>query len=100
MMIDKIILLFWILLFCSSCTATQTPVAAEYPEMPDAYRDNDKNKANRNPIGMSIYDAAEKEAEEEYFGAEVISLEESRRILKERREAEEGKTGSSGKSPE
>jgi hypothetical protein len=34
---------------------------------------------------MSIYDAAETLAEEEYFGAEVVSLEESKRILSERK---------------
>ena len=54
--------------------------------MPEAYRNSDyKDLSKRNPYGMSIYDAAETLAEEEYFGAEVVSLEESKRILSERR---------------
>ena len=38
---------------------------------------------------MSIFDKAEDLAEEEYFGAEVVSLEESRRILSERKKQKE-----------
>ena len=84
-MIDNVILLSVVLLFCSSCTATKPPGITEYPRMPDEYRDNGNDKANRNPFGMSIYDAAEAEAEEDYFGTEVVSLEESRRIINERK---------------
>ena len=74
-----------ILLLCSSCSTATKPVAREYPRMPDEYRNNDDNKGSRNSIGMSIYDAAETEAEEDYFGTEVVPLEESKRILAERK---------------
>ncbi|MEA3469719.1 MAG: hypothetical protein U9R57_16060 [Thermodesulfobacteriota bacterium] len=57
--------------------------------MPDAYRNKDISK--RNPFGMSIYDAAETLAEEEYAGTEVVSLEESKRILSERKKQQEEK---------
>ncbi|HID71033.1 MAG TPA: hypothetical protein EYP35_11435 [Desulfobacterales bacterium] len=87
-MIDKIIILFAVLLFCSSCTASKAPETVQYPKMPKEYRDKDMDKGSRNAIGMSIYDAAETEAEEDYFGTEVVPLEESRRILKERKQKE------------
>ena len=74
-----------VLLFCSSCSTAPAPVAREYPRMPDEYRDNSDNKGSRNSIGMSVYDAAETQAEEDYFGTEVVPLEESRRILAERK---------------
>lgn len=47
------------------------------------------DKGSRNAIGMSIYDTAETEAEEDYFGTEVVPLEESRRILSERKKQQE-----------
>ena len=72
-----------ILLLCSSCSTATKPVAKEYPRMPDDYRNNESG--SRNAIGMGIYDAAETEAEEDYFGTEVVPLEESKRILAERK---------------
>ena len=74
-----------VLLLCSSCSTATKPVAREYPRMPDEYRNNNDSKGSGNPIGMSVYDAAETEAEEDYFGAEVVPLEESKRILTERK---------------
>jgi len=60
------------------------------PRMPDTYRNSDYKDLNkRNPYGMSIFDKAEDLAEEEYLGAEVVSLEESRRILSERKKQKE-----------
>ena len=84
-MIKNLLLASFFLQFVIGCASSNAPQNAEYPRMPDAYRDNGNNKANRNPLGMSIYDAAETEAEEDYFGVEVVSLEESQRILKERK---------------
>jgi hypothetical protein len=84
-MIKNLLLVLFFLQFFIGCASTAVQQNAEYPRMPDAYRDNDNNKASRNPMGMAIYDAAEAEAEEDYFGAEVVSLEESQRILKERK---------------
>ena len=91
-MINKIVLLSLIALLSSSCATTKQSEIAEYPRMPDDYRNNDhgyrsngNNVANRNPLGMSIYDAAETEAEENYFGVEVVPLEESQKILSERK---------------
>ncbi len=84
-MIKNLLLASFFLQFVIGCASTNAPQNAEYPRMPDAYRDNGNNKANRNPLGMSIYDAAETEAEEDFFGVEVVSLEESQRILKERK---------------
>jgi hypothetical protein len=40
---------------------------------------------------MSIYDEAEILAEEEYFGSEVVPLEESRKILNERKKKKKEK---------
>jgi len=62
-----------------------------YPRMPEAYRSNDyhklkQGKPNINPAGFAIYDHAETEAEEDYFGVEVVPLEESQKILKKRKE--------------
>jgi hypothetical protein len=89
-MIYKLIVLSGLLLFCASCTAKKTSEITEYPRMPDAYRKSDyKSISKRNPYGMSIYDEAEILAEEEYFGSEVVPLEESRRILNERKKQKE-----------
>lgn len=76
--------------------ATKEPASdiPYYPRMPDAYRNNDyyhktkQGSANINPAGYAIYDHAESEAEDDYFGVEVVPLEESQRILKERRAKE------------
>lgn len=58
--------------------------------MPDDYRKSDyKGISKRNPYGMSVYDQAEILAEEEYFGAEVVPLEESKKILNERKKQKE-----------
>ncbi len=91
-MIKNLLLASFLLQFVIGCASTNAPQNAEYPRMPDAYRgdgsnyrENGNNVANRNPLGMSIYDAAETEAEEDYFGVEVVPLEESQRILKERK---------------
>ena len=89
MIANKLVFL-GILIFCSSCTVSKTNEIEEYPRMPDDYRNNDyKDLSKRNPYGMSVYDEAEVLAEEEYFGAEVVPLEESRRILKERKKKRE-----------
>ena len=75
-----------LVLFNSAALAADLPESSQLPRMPEAYRNSDyKDFSKRNPYGMSIYDAAETAAEEEYFGAEVLSLEESRRILSERK---------------
>ncbi len=84
-MIKNLLLASFLLQFVIGCASTNAPQHSEYPRMPDAYRDNDNNVATRNPYGMSIYDVAETEAEEDYFGVEVVPLEESQRILKERK---------------
>lgn len=83
--INRIGLVLATVLLCSSCSTATTPVAREYPRMPDAYRDKEDNKGSGNVIGMSIFDAAEQEAEDDYFGTEVVPLEESKRILAERK---------------
>jgi len=83
----KQLLAVTILLFFSSVAfASDLPDSSELPRMPEAYRNSDyKDMSKRNPYGMSIYDAAETLAEEEYSGVEVVSLEESKRILSERK---------------
>ena len=88
-MIRRILPAAIFVLFSSVAISADLPDSSKLPRMPDAYRNNDyKDISKRNPYGMSIYDVAEKEAEEDIFGSEVISLEESRRILKERKEQE------------
>ncbi len=85
-MIKPLLAVTILLIFSSLALAEDLPDSAELPRMPEAYRNSDyKDMSKRNPYGMSIYDAAETLAEEEYFGAEVVSLEESRRILSERK---------------
>ena len=76
-----------LVLFSSVAISADLPDSSELPRMPDAYRN--KGMSKRNPYGMSIYDAAETMAEEEYFGTEVVSLEESKRILSERKKQQE-----------
>ena len=85
-MIKKFLAVMILLLFSSVAISADLPDSSQLPRMPDAYRNSDyKDFSKRNPYGMSIYDAAETLAEEEYFGVEVVSLEESRRILSERK---------------
>ena len=85
-MIKKILLLMILVLFGSVAISADLPDSSELPRMPDSYRKNDyKDLSKRNPYGMSIYEVAEQEAEDNYFGSEVVSLEESKRILKERK---------------
>ncbi len=85
-MILKFPVVISLLLISSVAISAELPDSSELPRMPDAYRNNDyKDLTKRNPYGMSIYDVAEREAEEDIFGSEVISLEESKRILSERR---------------
>ncbi len=85
-MIKKILAVTILVLFSSVAISADLPESSELPRMPDTYRNsNYKDMSKRNPYGMSLYDIAEREAEEEYFGAEVVSLEESKRILKERK---------------
>lgn len=87
-MTKRIAFIATIMLFSSSVIAAGLPEdTSTLPRMPDEYRN--KNKASRNPLGMSIYDAAETAAEEDYFGSVVVPLEESKRILKERKKAQE-----------
>jgi hypothetical protein len=101
----KLFILLLLLAVLSGCagTGSDEQKVSEYPEMPEAYRDgsygyreNGNNVANRNPLGMSIYDAAETIADEEYFGTVVVPLDESRKILEERKlkkqQSEKGKT--------
>lgn len=84
-------------MFSSVVIAADLPDSSKLPRMPREYRNNDyRDFSKRNPYGMSLYDVAEKEAEEDIFGSEVISLEESERILSERREIEASKKSSSG----
>ena len=96
-MIKKILLIATLLLFSSSVIAAGLPDdSSKLPRMPDEYRN--RNKTSRNPIGMSIYDAAETAAEEDYFGSEVISLEESKRILSERKKEQKKEISNQGVS--
>lgn len=89
-MIKKFLVVSSLVLFSSVAIASDLPKSSELPRMPEAYRNNDyKDLSKRNPYGMSIYAEAEELAEEEYFGAEVVSLEESRRILSERKKQKE-----------
>ncbi len=92
-----------IMLLFSSCSSptnvsTDLPDSSKLPRMPDEYRDKDQRKVD--PVGMWVYDAAETQAEDDYFGVEVLSLEESKRILKERKEAQESVTSGSVKETE
>ena len=85
-MIKRIVVVTMLVLFSSVAISADLPDSSQLPRMPDAYRNNGyKDFSKRNPYGMSIYDAAETLAEEEYFGVEVVSLEESKRILSERK---------------
>lgn len=85
-MIRRILPVAIFVLFSSMAISADLPDSSKLPRMPDAYRNNDyKDLSKRNPYGMSIYDVAEKKAAEGLFGSEVLSLEESQRILKERR---------------
>ena len=89
-MINKFLIVSSFVLFSSVAISADLPDSSKLPRMPDAYRNNDyKDLSKRNPYGMSIYAEAENLAEEEYFGAEVVSLEESRRILSERKKQKE-----------
>lgn len=90
----KLFVLSLLLTVISGCAATGSDEqkVSEYPKMPEEYRDgsygyrqNGNNVANRNPLGMSIYDAAETIADEEYYGTVVVPLDESRKILEERK---------------
>ena len=85
-MIKQIVVATMLVFFSSVAISSDLPDSSELPRMPEAYRNSDyKDLSKRNPYGMSIYDAAETLAEEEYFGAEVVSPEESKRILSERK---------------
>ena len=86
-MMKRCLVLMILVLFSSVAISADLPDSSELPRMPDAYRN--KGISKRNPYGMSIYDAAETLAEEEYYGVEVVSLEESKRILSERRKQQE-----------
>lgn len=89
-MIKKFLVVSSLVFFSSVVIAADLPESSKLPRMPDAYRNSDyKDLSKRNPYGMSIYAEAEELAEEEYFGAEVVSLEESRRILSERKKQKE-----------
>ncbi len=90
MMINKILLVAVLIFLSSVAISGELPDSSELPRMPDAYRSSDsKGLSNRNPIGMSVYDTAEKEMEEDMFGSEVVSLEKSKRILSERKKQQE-----------
>ncbi len=86
-MIIRFLTVAVIVLFSSVALSADLPDSSKLPRMPDAYRNSGyKDLSKRNPYGMSIYDIAEREAEEDIFGSEVVSLEESKRILKERKQ--------------
>lgn len=86
-MIKTIIGALLLLHFSTLAMAVDLPDSSELPRMPDAYRNNDyRDFSKRNPYGMSIYDRAEIEAENEYSETVVVPLEESQRILKKRKE--------------
>lgn len=87
---QKFLVIISMLLVCS-CSAstnvsTDLPESSKLPRMPDEYRDKDKRITD--PVGMWVYDAAETQADEDYFGVEVLSIEESQKILRDRNEAE------------
>ncbi len=89
-----------IMLLVSSCSAptnvsTDLPESSKLPRMPDEYRDKDKRITD--PVGMWVYDAAESQADDDYFGVEVLSLEESQEILRDRKEAEKNNSLSTEK---
>jgi len=89
-MIKIILVVSSLVLFISAAISADLPDSSKLPRMPDTYRNSDYKDLNkRNPYGMSIFDKAEDLAEEEYFGAEVVPLEESRRILSERKKQKE-----------
>ncbi|MCK5070704.1 MAG: hypothetical protein KAR01_09180 [Desulfocapsa sp.] len=89
-MIQKFIFVTIICLFGTVAVSADLPDSSKLPRMPDAYRNNDyKDLTKRNPFGMSVYDVAEREAEEDLFSTEVVSLEESRKILEERKRKKE-----------
>lgn len=92
-MIKRFLVVAMLLFFSSVAIAADLPDSSKLPRMPDAYRNNGyKDMNKRNPYGMSIYDVAEREAEEDIFGSEVLSLEESQRILKERKAKQKKQT--------
>lgn len=96
--VQILVLLLIVLLGCS-CSPSPTissrlPDSSELPRMPDEYRDKDKRMTD--PIGMWVYDAAETQADEDYFGVEVLSLEESQRILKDRKAVQKNDSLSRG----
>ena len=89
-MIKRFLVGIILVFFSSVAISADLPESSKLPRMPDAYRNNDyKNLSKRNPYGMSIYDVAEREAGEDIFGSEVVSLEESKRILSERKKQQE-----------
>ena len=89
-MIKRFLVVSSLILFSSVAISADLPDSSKLPRMPDAYRNSDyKDFSKRNPYGMSIYAEAENLAEEEYFGYEVVPLEESRRILSERKKQKE-----------
>lgn len=92
-MIDRFLGAVILVLFCSVAIAAELPDSDKLPRMPDSYRNGDnKGFSSHNPIGMSVYDAAENEAEEDIFGSVVVPLEESKRIISERKKKQqEGK---------
>ncbi|MEN8188917.1 MAG: hypothetical protein ABFS19_03655 [Thermodesulfobacteriota bacterium] len=77
-----------VVVMVTGVSAQEVPDADKLPKMPEEYRTD--NKSLKDPVGMWVYDAAEAEAERELTEVEVVPLEESRRILEERRKQEEG----------
>jgi len=76
--------------FCSVALSAELPDSSRLPRMPKGYQSYDsKGITKNNPMGMSVYDTAEREMEEDIFGSEVISLEESKKILSERKKLQE-----------
>jgi len=67
-MIQKIVFVTIICLMGTVAVSADLPDSSKLPRMPDAYRNNDyKDLTKRNPYGMSVYDVAEREAEEALF---------------------------------
>jgi len=89
-MIKKLLAGFLVVVFFPlNGIVAELPDSANLPRMPDEYRA--KNQRKVDPVGMWFYDVAEEEAEKDYFDVEVVPLEESRKILKKRKEDEQKK---------
>jgi len=84
-MIKRLLISFLVVIFYPlSVLSTDLPNSSKLPKMPEEYRT--KNQRKVDPVGMWVYHVAEEEADRDYFDVEVVPLEESRKILKKRKE--------------